>query len=418
MATLKAVIILSDKKATGECNIKIQITQKAKSVRIKTKYWVLPDNFKNGKVLEKDLNWKLKNILISEKLSEYERVLLDNDKKISHLEATGIKSLLENGSDDAVTDFYKFTRTRLAELKANGNTGTYIPLNNMLRVVKEWHGKTSLSFSEITPRFLEGLSAHYRKQGHKINSIAVYMRYIRSMFNDAIDEYNVNMASPVILNYPFRKFKIETEETKNRNLNIDVIRQIRDFKAETKREEITKDIFMLQIYLLGINIKDLFYMPPQTDDRIQFTRSKTGRYHDIKVEPEAAAIIEKYKGKKYLLWFADNCKDERVGTHNAHARIKDLYYLDSTVFNKTLNVNLKEIQKRLELKLASPLTTYFARHSFATIMREIGISKDDISLCLGHLSVEKNMKTSGIYIKEDFLKIDLANRKLIDYING
>ena len=81
-----------------------------------------------------------------------------------------------------------------------------------------------------------------------------------------------------------------------------------------------------------------------------------------------------------------------------------------------LNVQLKTVEDRLKLKLASPLTTYWARHSFATVMREIGISKDDISLCLGHINPEQNLRTSGIYIKEDFLRMDVANRKLIDFI--
>jgi integrase len=81
-----------------------------------------------------------------------------------------------------------------------------------------------------------------------------------------------------------------------------------------------------------------------------------------------------------------------------------------------LNVQLKTVEMRLELKLPTSFTTYFARHSFATIMREIGISKDDISLCLGHINQEQNLRTSGIYIKEDFLRMDVANRKLFDFI--
>jgi hypothetical protein len=51
-------------------------------------------------------------------------------------------------------------------------------------------------------------------------------------------------------------------------------------------------------------------------------------------------------------------------------------------------------------------------------MREIGVSRDDISLCLGHKDPEQNLKISGIYINEDYQKADFANRKLIDYINS
>jgi hypothetical protein len=50
-------------------------------------------------------------------------------------------------------------------------------------------------------------------------------------------------------------------------------------------------------------------------------------------------------------------------------------------------------------------------------MREIGISKDDISLCLGHKEPEQNLQISGIYINEDYEKADIANRKFIDKLN-
>jgi len=421
MATLKLVILPKLKKENGECHIYVQITHRRKSDRIKTKIFVLPDNFKGSKVIGGkfgDKNASLKNIRLAEEMTKYERILLDNQSKIEYLDVKGIKAFLENGPEIFITDFFKFTEARLEELKTSGNKGTYIPLRNSLKLVREYHGKTTLNFSEITPRFLEGFKAFYLKLHHKINSIAVYMRYIRSMFNDAIDEYNTNAAAPVILNYPFRKYKIETEATKNRNLHIDIIRKIRDFKFESKREEITKDIFMLQLYLDGINIIDLFSLKTINQGRIEFNRSKTGRYHNIKVEPEAQIIIDKYKGKKYLLWFADNCKAERTGQRTAHARIKDLNWLDSGSFNKMLNENLQEIQKRLKLKLQVHLTTYFARHSLASIMREIGVSKDDISLCLGHKSVERNLKTTGGYIFEDFKPVDIANRELIDFVNS
>ena len=72
---------------------------------------------------------------------------------------------------------------------------------------------------------------------------------------------------------------------------------------------------MLQMFLAGINIKDLFYLKPAAviDDRLQFSRFKTGRFYNIKIEPEAQEIMNKYKGEKYLFWFADYCMEERSG---------------------------------------------------------------------------------------------------------
>ena len=419
MINIKAVILPSDEKDGGNCNVKIQIIKDRTIARIKTSVWTHKDNFKNGLITSGDGNFKLKNVIVSEDFNKYERLILENENELNQLSAPAIKEFLIRGKSSVITDFFKFTEIRIAELTKYGKMGTVMPLTNMLRVAKEYHSKPTLSFSEITVRFLEGFESHYLKEGHKVNSVAVYMRYIRSMFNTAMDEYNINTAKPVITNYPFRKFKIQTAETANRNLDVKFMRLIRDLKTINKREEITNDIFTLQMYMTAPNIKDLYWLPVSSGDRIQFSRFKTGRFHNIKIESEAFEIIEKYKGSKYLLCFADMAKKNRMNKETKpHARIKDLAWSDSGTFNKMLNETLQKIQKRLNWDLQGDLTTYYARHSVASIMREIGISKDDISLCLGHLPVEKNLKTTGGYIKEDFEKIDLANRELIDFINS
>jgi len=421
MATLKPIILHNQSKKAGECNIYIRVTSHRTVVSIKTDIFVLPDNFRDSKVIggkNGDRNAQIKNIRISEILTKYEREILDNPTKTDQLDALALKNFLIAGPERYITDFFKFTEVRLEQLKKSDKKSTIAFLSNTLERVKEFHKRPSLNFSEITPDFLEQFCAYYLRKNYKMNTVAIYCRYIRTMFNLAIDEYNVNIASPVILNYPFRKFKIATEPTQNRNLSIDIIRAIRDFKTISKREEITRDIFMLQMFLAGINIKDLFYLKPAAviDNRLQFSRFKTGRFYNIKIEPEAQEIMNKYKGEKYLLWFADYCMEERSGNSIKHSHKTEFQYANQVAFNKMLNVHLKTVEDRLKLKLASPLTTYWARHSFATVMREIGISKDDISLCLGHINPEQNLRTSGIYIKEDFLRMDIANRKLIDFI--
>ena len=95
-------------------------------------------------------------------------------------------------------------------------------------------------------------------------------------------------------------------------------------------------------------------------------------------------LIEKYRGKKYLLNFMDKAKN-----------YKSQAYL--------INYHLGKIHPGL--------TTYYTRHSWATIARKIGISKDDIQLALGH-----NIKSlTDIYIDYDMMleRIDRANEEVI-----
>ncbi len=422
MGTLKLDIKSKDMRSDGECLIFIRITQHGQLARMKTDFSVKPELWKDRKVVGGkfgDPNSDSKNLQLAEKLTEYTRILIDNQENIKTLDAIKIKEFLESGTKFFETDFCKFTDERIKELKKNKSKSVR-HLENALTMVKNYHGEGSLSFNDINNRFLEGFASYYRNLGHKQNSIATYLRYIRRMYNLSIDEFNTNSRNPVILGYPFRKYKIKTTQTSNRNLSVEVIRSIRAYQFKTKREEISRDIFMLQFYWLGINIVDLFYLTKKNiiADRLQYVRHKTGRFYNIKIEPEAALLIEKYKGVKYLLWFADYCEEERKGFRAKHSRLSHFQYKDNTAFNKMLNNQLYNVQEALKLSLPTDLTGYYVRHSFASLMREVGVSKDTISLALGHKDVEQNLKTSGIYIAEDFGDIDLANRELIDFVNS
>lgn len=423
MANLKVVIFDDKPKENGECLIYVQITHNRKVTWIPTGIYVLPRNFRSTRVFGGkggDANASMKNIQISGMLTKFEKKLLDLGEKTASLDVKVIKRFLLNKSEKyCITDFIEYTRNKLEELEVMKKDGTIGPLSNTLNRVLEFHPEP-LDFSEITVSFLQKFIADQHNRGKKKNTIALYLRYIRSMFNLAIDEYNVNKAEPVIMNYPFRRFHIETERTKNRNLSIDIIQKIRDAKLPTLKMEIARDIFMLQIYLMGINTKDLFYMRKENvkNGRLQFNRHKTERFYNMKIEPEAEVILDKYEGQKYLLWFADYCMEERELNYRPHTRRSEFQYANSQSFNKMLNSQLKKIVAYLALEIeADSLTTYFSRHSFATILRDLGVSKDDISLCLGHKDSEHYLATTGIYIKEDFLKADIANRRLIDELN-
>jgi len=158
---------------------------------------------------------------------------------------------------------------------------------------------SSATFESVNVDWLERFNKHLLGKGMKVNSIAIDMRNIRAVFNRGIDD-------DVTTNYPFRKYKIKTEKTKKRNLTVEQIRMLRDYPCEGWQEEY-RDIWMLQLYLIGINISDLLELKSLTDGRCVYRRKKTGRLYDIAVEPEAMAIIEKYKGK-------NSCLAQWIGT--------------------------------------------------------------------------------------------------------
>ena len=185
-------------------------------------------------------------------------------------------------------------------------------------------------------------------------------------------------------------YQIKTEETRKRSLTVEQLRTL--YRADlSKIRSKHRDMFFLIFFLMGINMIDLSRLTKIENGRITYRRAKTGTLYDIKVEPEAMAIIDKYRGKEHLLKVFDKLTSYK-------------YY------EVALNDTLSKICAELELP---KISAYWARHTFATIAYEIGISTDTIADCLGHKSTHK---ITEIYIKKDLNKIDEANRKVIDYV--
>lgn len=225
------------------------------------------------------------------------------------------------------------------------------------------------------------------------------MRNLRAVFNAAIDDDVIDQNA-----YPFRKFKIKHEETRKRSLTVEQLRALRDYPCEPHQEKY-RNLFVLIFYLLGLNAVDLFGAKELTNGRLEYRRAKTGRLYSIKVEPEAMKIIKKYGGKGYLLNVLDEWGDYKHFLHR-------------------LNNNLKQIGpfkrsgrggKKIFDPLFPELSTYWARHTWATIAADLDVPDETISLALGHAGANS---TTNIYINRNQRKVDEANRKVIDYLSS
>lgn len=244
----------------------------------------------------------------------------------------------------------------------------------------------TLSLNEINIQWLDDFVKYLTKEGCKaVNTRSIHLRNIRAIINHA-------KKTGVINKYVFDNYKIEREETIKRSLTIDETRKLLHADL-SERESMYRDIFFLIIYLMGINLVDLSLLKEIKNGRISYRRAKTGTLYNIKVEQEALEIIEKYKGKHHLLYIFDRYKN----------------YND---FKRRFNENLKKICHKIGIE--ENISTYWARHTFATLMYEIGIPMDTIADCLGHKSYHN--KITLVYVKKSTEKIDAANRKLIDYI--
>lgn len=349
-------------------------------------------------------------LFIKSKVVEIENLLLELQTKgeFAKMSATQIKNRLIaklDPEEDKMDLFIKRYKTYTASREATRTREIY---EVTLKKIQEFDKKvTTYSFEDISKDWLNGFDTYLKSQGLKKNSRNIHFRNIRAVFNDAID-------NDVTTHYPFRKFDIAPEQTAKRSLTIDELRTLFGYKVLPWQKQYL-DYFKLSFFLIGINPADILDCTDANinDGRLVYRRKKTGRLYSIKLEPEALELIDQYRGKDKLVNFAENKKNykEFVGKAN-----KGLKTIGNVV--KVANPNKKphDFQKTSHIAyepLFPNLSLYWARHTWATIAFSIGISEEIIAEALGH---SHGNKTTAIYINKSVADIDMANRKVIDFV--
>ena len=256
---------------------------------------------------------------------------------------------------------------------------------------------SDILFEHITPLWLDRFSDFI---GGSINYKAIHLRNLRAVYNKAIRNDVTQLSS-----YPFYKYRIKKEATAKRSISIEQLAEIADMEIPLHQERY-RDLFMLSFYLVGINMVDLLNLRPDNlrDGRLIYKRRKTAKIYDIKVEREALEIIDKYRGTEYLLKFLETSQYDNIFRRTNRG-------LKSLGPESVINDRGKK-QKSDKYKY---LSTYYARHTWATIAAYLDIPKETIAAALGH---DMGNTTTAIYINFDQRKVDDANRAVIDYLNG
>ena len=257
------------------------------------------------------------------------------------------------------------------------------------RIRSAMPGADSLTLEDITPEWLRQLDRRLQSTGTpSVNARNVHMRNIRAVMNWAITEGLTD-------NYPFRRYRLRHEQTRKRSLTSADIRRLAALEL-TGFDREYRDIFLLIFALIGINITDLFCLDHESLNagRITYRRAKTGTMYDIRVEPAAAELLERYRGESGLLCIRDRYRSARDYTQHINAGLKRL--IQEPPFTE--------------------LSTYWARHSWATIAyNELGASMDTISAALGH---KYGSRVTAIYINPDQKRVDELNRQMMRLVFG
>ena len=397
------------RSGNGEFPLKLRITHHSKAVHINLDIKLTPEQWDGEKIVNHKSEKSL-NDFISAKKSLAESTILTYGltNSIDKLSANELKTIVESGGETAIKkDGHNFLEYYLSKQEAAKRNNTRLSYESAINRMKLYDPLLSTrTFEDIDEDYIRKMDEAWEKAGLTTNSRAVYMRNIRAVFNDAIDD-------GLTTAYPFRRFSIKKAPTKKRNLSLDELRALRDYPIVNDFQQKYRDLFMLCFYLRGINMVDLLGLTKDNirAGRINYVRAKTGKFYSVKIEPEAKVILSRYKGTQYLIDVCDGAKDEK----QFEGKYKG--------FLQRMDRNLKKIGpyvrkglggKKHITPLVKGLSQYWCRHTSATLMAQMGYSNEIIACSLGH---EFGIKTTNIYIEYKQSDVDKANRALIDYVN-
>lgn len=389
MVTTKFYLDCRATKDGAPAPLKLSITKQSVAAYVSMNVSLLPSQWdKKAQTVINHPQKRQLNYYLAQRKVEIDQVIysLVAAGELAGLRAPAIKDkvmlILNPPVEDKSRELFAFRFRAFAESKGESTRRIYMTTyNNMC----EYAGAAlqTLRFEDITKDWLTNYDSHLIRKGIMKNTRNIHFRNIRAVFNDAID-------NEITTAYPFRKFKIKPEPTKKRSFDVETLRTI--FKADVG-PDLQKyiDLFKLTFFLIGINVVDLCRLTEVDNGRIVYNRAKTGKLYSIKVEPEALEIITRLKGEKHLLYMLDK-----------HSTYRTFYMQWCRAF--------KSIREQLNIP---ELSTYWARHSWATIASGLDIPKETIAEALGH---EMGNATTAIYIDYDKRKVDSANRKVIDYV--
>lgn len=289
-----------------------------------------------------------------------------------------VKAMLEYAEQDRLSkasrDIFKRTATKISEYDEKAGFG----------IDSEW---------------LRGFEDFLRKSNTKVNGIGIHLRNIRTVFNYA-------RRKGLTKEYPFLDYRIKEERQTIRNMSLEQVREFKDYPCEPWQVEY-RDIFMLMVYLGGINIGDLLMCKGLVNGRLVYKRAKTDKPISLYVCPQALEIIEKYKGKDYLISPMDRYSDK----YGYVGRINDgLKKIGKLEIGKD---KVGRMRKHKVTPFFSGITTYVARYTFASVAADIGIERDVIAACLGHSWAD----VTSHYVAYSQQKMDEAVKKVADAIS-
>lgn len=284
------------------------------------------------------------------------------------------------------TNFVELMQDYMDDLEENdriGYVGTFVTTRNWLKKFRK-----RIRVVEVSTDFLLKFEDYLRTNGNKDSSIGINMRNVRTIYNVAIAKKIVPMDS-----YPFTSYNIPTSCETKRSLKSDGIKAVLNFTPKTASRKKAFKYWIFSYLSNGMNMADIAHLK-KADIEVgffSFHRVKTIRARKknktkirVHIHPVAQEILDEFLNDPSLnnSPYVFPILKEGLSARTIKNRIRRHI--------KMVNDNMSEIARELKIALGDKrrLTSYVARHTFATVLKRKGIHYEEISEYLGHSSLD------------------------------
>ena len=267
--------------------------------------------------------------------------------------------------------------------------GRYIAAVNPLR--------SDVRLSEVTPSFVAAYERYLYQNGVSGNTVSYYLRNFRTLYNRAVSEINgLKDLSP------FKHVRTRPCRTVKRTLTRHQLHNIVTCVfGHRKQMELSRDLYLFSFYAQGMAFVDITFLKKEyvQGGLLIYKRRKSGQLIRIQITQQMALLMDKYDtGGEFVFPILNPLSPTT-------------YYKQYRLALARINRHLGVIASRLSIDI--PLTTYTARHTWATLAHYCGAPISVISAGLGHTSEEMTRIYLGEFDIGLLAEVNLNVTKLV-----
>ena len=288
-----------------------------------------------------------------------------------------------------------FIEEQIKQLREEHRFGTANNYEKTKRSLESFLGNKKLTFTNFNEQLIADYNTYLISKGLMRNSISFYMRNLRAIYNKAVKQKIVKKKEL------FLEVYTGIDKTRKRAVDEELISKLYNLKLDNNDSlSFTRDIFIFSYCMRGMSFVDIAYLKKTdiSNGVVRYCRRKTGQLMNVRIESCMQYIINRYMDEKSEYIFPIIKSADKGEAYKQYRSAINIYNRNLGVLSDMIGSGCK-------------LSSYTARHSWATAARKHDVPISVISAGMGHSSET----TTQIYLKsiEDDV-VDRANAEIVN----